>query len=119
MGIIDVALGPPVTGAGKREYLDNHELNVSKQSHAGQDTIKFTATTYSFVVVIPRAESLFTNPAQKTLHFRVEPGTPGQTPTINADVNNGEKYEYHVFCEEELDWANKPGSSPPKIIIIS
>jgi hypothetical protein len=118
MGTIDVALGPPVTGAGKREYLDKHELNVSKQSHAGEDKIKFTADTYSFVIIIPRAENLFTDPAEKTLHFRLEHGTTQETPIINTNVTKGEKYEYHVFCEDERDWAHKPGSSPPKIIII-
>ena len=114
--LLTVTLRKPIEGEGKREYVHKHEQEV-KQADVGAAIIKFEAQDYNFVVVIPRANSLFTNPEENTLHFTVSPGTPEYTPTINTGVTNGNKYEYHVFCEGDRDWAHKPGSSPPKIII--
>ena len=108
-----ITLQPPSSG---RAYVDEHELVVSKANDAGAK-IKFTANDSGFVVVIPRADTLF-NTSDKTLHIRISTSTPVETPTINSNVTVGDKYEYHVFCEEERDWAHKPGSSPPKIIIV-
>ncbi len=113
----NVAFRPPNASNGKREYVDIHELKLSKKDDAGKEKITFAAANHSFVVVIPEADSLFTTP-DKTLHFRVSPGSPVPTPTINDNVENGKKYEYHVFCEEEGDWAHKRGASPPKIMIL-
>ena len=114
---IKVTFRPPTSG-GKREYVDKHELPVSKQDDAGTETITFAASTHNFVVVIPEADKLFFDPEvtiEPTLHFRVT--TTYETPKIKANVVSGQKYEYHVFCEEEGDWAHKRGASPPKIII--
>lgn len=116
----NVTLRPPTSG-GKREYADEHELQISKQDDAGLEKITFVAINHSFVVVIPEADKLFFDPkktVEPTLHFRVKAGTSVPTPTINGNVESGQKYEYHVFCEEEGDWAHKRGSSPPKIMIL-
>lgn len=112
-----VTLRPPPSGTGKRTYVDKHDLAVSKGSEAGNTKIEFAANDWSFVVVIPEADSLFTTPPENTLHFRVSAGTSVETPVISNSVTDGQKYEYHVFCEEDQDWAHKRGSSPPKIII--
>jgi len=115
---LTVTLRPPTSG-GKREYADEHELPVSKQSDAGEK-ITFTATNHSFVVVIPEADKIFSDPPEgilePTLHFRVKAGTSEPTTKIKVDAVVG-NYEYHVFCEEEGDWAHKRGSSPPKIVV--
>lgn len=115
---LTVTLEPPSTSSGKREYVNDHELLVSKGTSAGSDKITFAANNHNFMVVIPEADSLFTAPVDKTLSFRVSTSAPVDTPTINDNVIVDTKYEYHVFCEEERDWAHKPGASPPKIIII-
>ena len=115
----NVTLRPP-TGPGKREYVDEHDLEVSKKDDAGLEKITFAAINHCFVVVIPKAKELFSDPEENlepTLHFRVTTATAYVTPTIKDNVEVG-NYEYHVFCEEERDWAHKPGSSPPKIIIV-
>jgi hypothetical protein len=108
----------PTTGP-KRAYVDYHKLPVSKVGKAGTTKIEFKAAEGDggFVVVIPEANLLFIDPEEPTLHRRVEHGAPYVTPTINDNVNEDEMYEYHVYCEEEGDWAHKRGASPPKIII--
>ena len=108
-----VTIKPPSSG---RVYVDKHELEVSKQNDAG-DKIKFEAEDSGFVVIIPKADTLFVD-TPKTLTFRVSAGGFVETPPIRDDITVGDKYEYHVYCEEEWDWDHKPGSSPPKIIIV-
>jgi len=108
-----VTLQPPSSG---RAYVTEHVLEVSKANDVG-DKITFEAKDSGFVITIPNADTLFVN-TPKTLTFRVSAGGSKETEPIRDNVTVGEEYEYHVYCEDESDWDHKPGSSPPKIIIV-
>ena len=95
---------------GYQMYASPHNAELQ----AG-DTIKFIAKNSDFVILIDNRDGFFTT-SQQFIHETIYAGSD---LTFDTDPNLGnhrDKY-YSAYCVNNDDYADKPGSSPPKIIV--
>ena len=95
-----------------RKYVSPHNLDLSVG-----DSIEFEALKSDFEVLIHNKDRFFdTN--EVTLAYIIPAGKSEQTPAIKAGLAEGTEKYYSVYCVNNNDFADKPGSSPPRIVVI-
>ena len=111
MAVKDVTLEPASTGNAD---VTPHNLENVEDG----DTIKFSTVGSVFTVTIPDADKLFSDYNKEVWCARIGAGKNEVTPEINSGLEAKSEWPYYVYCEEKRNWADNPGSSPPKIIIV-
>ena len=99
--------------SGPRDYVRDHTLNLTASIDAGK-TVEFVAKNSEFVLLIPDANDIFTNVNQDEV-FRLDVGGTN-TLTLKNPLSVLVQ-EYAVYCQSNTNFANNPGSSPPKIVV--
>ena len=109
MGIVDIQLSK---NFAYRKYAFPHIVHVNPG-----DIIRFHAEVSEFVVLIDNRDGFFQSPSNK-LEFIISANTYKPTKKIKLNLPKGTEKYYSAYCDMNNNYADAPGASPPKIVVM-